>query len=302
MRSRIPRAIVRLRARLGAGSDLLARTFQARTPLELTLLLTVIALTLYGGNKWYLVAPVRVLGVLAIVNRTVLLHPATWSALLAITAFGNAAQWYRIDNHKFLMTYWTAACALAAASTQPAEVLRHNARWLVMIGFGLACLWKLATPEFRSGDFLEFTLLTDERVEGVAATLCKLPRADLADNRALLALASIAPQADLRAQLNAGTFSALAGKMMTTWTFAIEGAVAVAFLWRESRTAVHVRNALLLAFIVTTYPLLPVAGFAGILAILGLASSAPNAAWIGAFSLCFIAAAATIVPWQSILS
>ena len=62
-------------------------------------------------------------------------------------------------------------------------------------------------------------------------------------------------------------------QVLTWWTIIIEAVVAVLFLWPEDRGPSRWRDLTLLAFIVTTYPVAPVIGFAWVLASMGVAQS-----------------------------
>lgn len=61
--------------------------------------------------------------------------------------------------------------------------------------------------------------------------------------------------------------------VLTWWTILIEAVVAVLFLWPEDRGPSRWRDPALLVFILTTYPVAPVIGFAWVLAAMGTAQS-----------------------------
>lgn len=296
---RSDRIAIRGQERREALRSSFPRDILSQPPIPPLLRLTVILLLMHGAEVWYVAIPIRIVGVLALLSPRVLVHPGTWLALLAAMAWGNAAQWYVIDSHKHLMIYWTGTCALAVASTAPVQVLHHNARFLIALSFTFAMLWKLFDPEFLDGSSLSDCFLTDPRVEGVSAALWDFPRAPLFDNRALLGLASIAPQAGLALQMDGAERRAPVAQALAVWTIAIEGAIAVAFWWKESPLGLHVRNSLFLA---TTYPVLPGVGFAFVLAVLGSASSSDHERWRAVFALTAVAVCLVAIPWQSLLA
>jgi hypothetical protein len=86
---------------------------------------------------------------------------------------------------------------------------------------------------------------------------------------------------------------------MTWWTVAVEGAVALTFLWPVGRGLSKVRDATLLTFCVTTYAVATVAGFGWLLLALGIAQCQPERRTT---QLCYLAVFVLIlfyrqVPW-----
>ncbi len=199
-----------------------------------------------------------------------------WASLLLLAAWGTlvTAPWLDLDNHHVLKLYWLAALALTCVAHDPRATLARAARLLIGFVFAFAVLWKLLTPDFASGEFLTYILSTDRNADRVAAAVGWHDPEVTAENRQVIGelrrhVASAPEPVELtvpeRTQAHARTLSLAA--------LALEAAVALMFLmplrgrWRLAREAT------LLTFLATTYSVLPVFGFGGLLAAMGLAQS-----------------------------
>jgi hypothetical protein len=199
----------------------------------------------------------------------------------------NWAQWYAVDNHIFLVNYWYLALGLSLLASDTARTLATNAALLIGIAFLFAVTWKLISPDFLSGDFFEFTLLTDERFETVAR-LGGVGAAELAANRNLLGagtVGSLTTGDGIRAMSAALTWAALVVESMVALTFLVPA-------WRRAR---HVA---LVAFAVPTYLIVPVAGFGATLFVMASATATSDAVrrrWAAAFFVMVVWSAAWVV-------
>jgi hypothetical protein len=61
--------------------------------------------------------------------------------------------------------------------------------------------------------------------------------------------------------------------ILTLMTYAVEGGLALVFLWPLAKKMTWIRDALLAAFFIGTYVMVPVSGFGNLLAIMGFAAS-----------------------------
>jgi len=138
--------------------------------------------------------------------------------------------------------------------------------------FLAAVIWKLWTPDFLTGEFYQHAMLTDERIARAAQLLAGLQGSTF--NANLEAVSSLTAYSSPLEQvvLDGPPFVRRLSKGMVVWTLAIEWGVVLTFLWpwSSSWTATG-RDVSLLVFVVTTYALANVGGFAWILLVMGLA-------------------------------
>jgi hypothetical protein len=283
----------------GVGARLLAlseRLGDPSVPLALTLVLVMLA----TAGDWYVRVPVVVLATVAVAVPSTRGSARLWLALAATLGAAAWADRWRVDNHQFLIAYWCLTLGLAASSADPARVRRNGARLLVGAVFLLATAWKLVSPDFVDGSFMRYTLLTDTRFGEVAELVGGVGERDLEANReALGALDEPDGALDPVRLRSTGRLDA-AAQVLTWWTLAIEGAVAVVFLVPWRLLARH-RDLALIAFVVTTYAVAPVIGFGWVLVCLGLAQREPSrrlvpVAYLSAFLLVQIFTA----PWTAL--
>ncbi len=242
------------------------------TRLDVVVLFTL--LLLIEGGPGRPVGTTHLLCFAGIVYRPLTRRAAFWFLLGGLyVAFFLPQNWTLADNHKWLIIYWCFAMGLAMRSAAPLATLATSARLMIGLLFFFATAWKIASPYFPNGDFFHFTLITDPRFAEPAEIVGGLPEGASASNHALID-AWDDPAAPLgSAALTDGPRIAALAQLMAVGTIALEGLVALAFLvperWRLSR----VREALLLAFLVATYPIAPVIAFGWLLTAMGLAQS-----------------------------
>jgi hypothetical protein len=172
--------------------------------------------------------------------------------------------WRHLDNHMWLLPLWLLAVAAALSTAQPLEALARQARVLMVLVFAAAVVWKLRSPDFLSGTFFEFTLLTDPRFVPLA-TLTGVDPVSLLENR--FALASGPTSASF---VGASVVRELAS-LLTWGTVVVEGALLAS--WAVPRGTTVVRHTTLAVFCITAYAIAPVAGFGLILLAMGAATA-----------------------------
>jgi hypothetical protein len=204
-------------------------------------------------------------------------QPGLWIVLTFLTGLRVILDWSLADNHAYLLCYWCLAISLALVSRAPSACLALNGRLLIGLAFLFATLWKVAlSPDYLDSRFFRITLLTDPRFAGFAQLAGGLLPEQFEELRVFvkqhvdgqLFEPSVLPAEPLR-------FLQLA-RFMTWWTVAIEGAIALTFLWPVGRGLSKVRDAVLLTFCVTTYAVATVAGFGWLLLALGSAQCEPE--------------------------
>lgn len=182
-----------------------------------------------------------------------------WISAFGITAAFTLSTWSTADNHVYLVSYWLLAVAVHQLDPSRGR-LAASARWLIGLVFVLAVVWKLRSPEFLSGAFFEFELLTDPRFEPVARWGGGLTVADLAAN------ASVLSSPDPGSLVSTGRVTALAS-LLTWGTVIVESAVALAFLLPASA---RLRHGTLLCFFAGAYIATPVGGFGFALTVMAM--------------------------------
>ena len=115
----------------------------------LVLRLTVVLLMLYGTNSPELAVPLRICGGLMLVVPGLAAMRPLWWCLVSALLLGNWWQWYSIDNHKYLIAYWTLACALSVGLPRGVVHLSKTAQLLIGVVFSLATFWKFLAGEYR---------------------------------------------------------------------------------------------------------------------------------------------------------
>jgi hypothetical protein len=262
--------------------------------------ITLILFLLYGPDAWYVRAFLAAASIIGLIWRGTLANPWLWLALSSLLGSAVYVERFSADNHQYLMAYWALAIALSYFTPSPFRYLRTNARLLVGLAFAFAAGWKLFSPDFLSGSFFEFTLLSDQRFSGFAAWISGTSPDVLAANRdAIRGLYDDSRGAPLVLQGEASLRSLAV--TMAWFTVAIETWIAAAFLlpssWWPSRT----RDVALNAFLLTTYAVATVPGFAYVLIAMGLVQCERKPQWVR--FLYFVSLVATqvyTIPWARI--
>ncbi len=271
------------------GWDGLART----TPLELALGLTALSLLLNPIGDWRFRPIITSLAAVALLWPAARRHAWLWFGLALAAGLRVLEDWPLPDNHAYLLVYWCLAAGLALRSNDPVGFLAGNARVLVGLVFVFAMVWKVfLSPDFLSGDFMRFTWIMDARFE-TAARLFGMDSEILEHNRSFLAGVHGAPQ-----ELVLTDAFRRVTAVASLGTLAIEGLVAVCFLFRMEWAA-RLRDGALLLFCVTTYAVATVAGFAWLLLAMGVAQCPSEQrrtrlAYLGTFGLVYFYRE---VPW-----
>jgi len=77
-------------------------------PLDsLTLRLTLFLLLIYGSSTWMTSVPLNILCGLGLISPSLVKSRWLWICICVTVIWGNALSWSWIDNHKYLITYWT---------------------------------------------------------------------------------------------------------------------------------------------------------------------------------------------------
>lgn len=223
--------------------------------------------------------------------------PWPWFVIAAVLGRDQLGEWWLVDDHVALMTYWLVAVGLSRFATEPDAVLRQSARWVIVGVFAFAFGWKLLSSQYLSGDFFEHTLLRDPRFEPWATWVGGADATELAASRSAVSTFTAAGDVGDTLEVDVGPRTVLLANVLTYFGLVIEGAVALSFALPLRRSWRPVRHVALIAFCVTTYSVVPVAGFGLLLLSMGLAH-ARGPGWRTAY----LAAGVFVFVWSSILA
>lgn len=258
---------------------------------------------LHPDSAWFIATPCRVLALAMLLHRPWQRVSVSWLALGFLVLAGAMTGWASADNHRYLIGYWLLGVGVAHQHRSPAPYLDTSARLMIGACFAFATLHKLASHEFMSGSFFHFSLLQDPRLETMSRIFGLTAEAVRLNETARSVLAT--PSSELTAiTLADAPGLARAALVMTYWTIAIEGLLALAFLSRRPAVLFRNRDMLLLGFIVTTYALAPVIGFGWLLLVMGLAQVEPRRSpWLAAgYCALLLLLQLYSTPWQRLVA
>ncbi len=174
---------------------------------------------------------------------------------------------YALDNHVYvfalLLILGTIAVHLHHSEGDWKKAFGFNARVMMGLIFLFAGIGKLLAPEFLDGSFFEFFLTTDSRFKGFSHVLLKGQDSILSENGMMLdsLLDTLHPETALFFLKSAPVIEQ-SSIYMTYWTILIEMLTAILFLMPGRYKLSGYREIPLIIFIVTTYPIATVPGFA----------------------------------------
>ena len=280
-----------------------ARLIDEWDTFDLTANMTLILLMLYSGNYWYIERPITIICSAAIIHRPLRRSELFWFVTTAVMIAGNYHNWYSIDNHKYLITYWCIALYVANKTHEPAKTAALSAKYLIGLAFLFATIWKLTSSNYLTGAFFHYSLLIDERFASLASFVGQLSQIAFTQNsEALQNLLSFSSEAQ-SVQLQSTSKIMIIAYFLTWWTALIEGVVAISFLIPEKTRLAKWRDVPLLLFIMTTYSLAPVIGFGWVLIIMGASQSTLISKYNRLFYVvAFFTLQVYLMPWQKLIS
>ncbi len=198
-----------------------------------------------------------------------------WGLLTAVTAWGVFTYvLVDLDNHHFLHVYWLTALTVACLAKDPSWTLARAGRLMVGWLFLFATLWKLLTPDFADGSFFAYLFSVDRNLTRVPIALDWVDPDTTSENRIAVTAMRHDPQVEPHpvAVQVAPTMDRLSAPL--AWlTIVLEGAVAATFLLPLRGAWTRWREASLFAFVLVTYPALPVLSFAALLIAMSLSAT-----------------------------
>jgi hypothetical protein len=239
--------------------------------LELILLMTGIILLLFMQHTFFLTAALMLFIPVMLLFRRVLKSGFVWTILAAVMIVGLIQIWYSADNHTYLTVYWVMTVAICLFAKNRMEVISYNARILIGLCFLFAVIWKLLAPEFSDGTFFYFTFLTDSRFFEFAELIAGVNQEMRGHNILVYNTLSDPMSRAVAGGMQSTPFLAQLSVFLAYWTLLVEGWIAVAFLLPLSSKLSTWRDIPLVIFMITTYPIATVSGFASLLAVMGFA-------------------------------
>ncbi|GEM_PF-611122 len=185
-----------------------------------------------------------------------------WLALFGLFVVSPIARpWVQLDNHNWLQVYWLAAIVLSRFAIRPDATLRVSARLLVGFAFLFAVAWKVISPDFLSGAFFDFTFGTDRRLGDVAATFGLQESSLTSSNQRQITAWRTPGTTPVAEAIELSPIMVALTPWLAWGTVLLEGAVAATFLAPLRERWRWLRDASVVLFVATTYPLAPVTGF-----------------------------------------
>lgn len=240
---------------------------------DLSLALTLLLLLLYSHHYWYIQIPLSVIAITGLIFPHLRTSPVLWAAATFIVAVGTYTNWYTVDNHKYLLTYWCVAIFCALLTRDPEQTAEKAARCLIGLVFLFAVMQKTISDNFLNSAFFYYELLLDERFSALAKYVGGISdqtnALNMAARRALVNYDSTLTEVHLVGTENAATLAVF----ITWWNYLIQVIIGIMFLALRSTWLSSMRDAWLLVFLFTTYLFAPVIGFGWVLAIMGIAQT-----------------------------
>lgn len=244
-------------------------------PHVLVLKLTVIFLLLYdyAENDFRALSfVITFITVLMLLSDKMLLNRLLWWVVFAVMAVVLIRFMTSIDNHKYVIAYWTLACALSVGASKTEEVLKFNGRCLIGLAFLFAFVWKILAGEYIDGSFFTGTFISDDRFWVFSKSLMGMTADALQASDDLFRYFEIYPNPVSELIFLSASGLRVTALAVSYWTILIEGIIALTFLVPSKHGFFANRDFFLILFLITTYFIAPVSGFALILCIMGLAN------------------------------
>lgn len=177
-----------------------------------------------------------------------------------------------VPNHKYLYTFFTLLILLTLYAKRSTEfwyqIFSNSAQYMIGFIFLLATIGKFLAPEFLNGSFFEYTVLTDDRFFGFTQSIGGIAKDNLWEGYYDFISLTNTNLANTEVVLPSSNKVEVLASFLTYWTIFIEGSIALTFLVKGNSIIGRFRNWVLLLFIVTTYPIATVPGFAILLSLL----------------------------------
>jgi hypothetical protein len=181
-----------------------------------------------------------------------------------------------VPNHKHIFAYVMLAVTLSLFldnAEGSLKFLKVQSRLIIGLCFLFAVIGKFMAPEFLDSTFFNFTNTTDPRFFGFTSIFGSVDLELLKTNEEVFRKFLMTDNTLERFTLHGGDNIRGFSYFLTYWTIFVEGMIAICFLTPERFLLSKYRNLFLVTFILTTYPIATVTGFAIILTYMGFVQS-----------------------------
>ncbi len=183
-----------------------------------------------------------------------------------------------VPNHKHIFAYVTLAVTVSLFLYNKShglslDFLKSQSQIIIGLCFLFATIGKFLAPEFLSSLFFDFTNTTDPRFFGSTSTIGHVDINLLKENEATFTSFLKSNNPNENFVLHGADSIKGFSRFLTYWTISIEGLIGISFLIPQKFRLSEYRNLFLVLFILTTYPIATVTGFAIILAFMGFVQS-----------------------------
>jgi hypothetical protein len=181
-----------------------------------------------------------------------------------------------VPNHKHVFAYVILMITISLFYKSKSETLsfiKNQSKYIIGLIFLFAVIGKFLAPEFLNGAFFEFTNITDPRFFGFTSQIGNVDFNLLKENEHDLKILLNTSSPDMAFLLHSADNMSQVGTILSYWTIFIEGMIAISFCLPSKFLIAKYRNVFLVTFILTTYPIATVSGFAIILTTLGFIQS-----------------------------
>ncbi|RAP24932.1 hypothetical protein DID73_00060 [Candidatus Marinamargulisbacteria bacterium SCGC AG-343-K17] len=246
----------------------LLNQIQSINPINLSLLLTVFFIVTHFESviksSPMIYTPILMLGSAGVLFEQCRKSKYFWLLTSIFYAIFILFNWQTVDNHMYLWGYWLIAITMSFYSIDKETSLKLSAKYLIAFCMGYAGIQKL-NPNFLSGDFFYFKLITDPRFNFIGSLIqFNLPEV-ISENKYLIQKVMQESKTSL---LNAGPYILHPiSKILTWYTIIIETIVTLVFFLPRKRFYIW-QHWLLLLF-GSLYFVLPIRGFAFTLLTMG---------------------------------
>jgi hypothetical protein len=238
--------------------------------LELSLLRFTLLLIMLYTPPYLVDLPVRAVAAAMLVVPAWSGNVGGWGVISVLLTQTLLLHWFELDNHQFLIAYWSWCLYIALATCARPHDVSDVARLLLGLTFAFAAMWKIIGGQYADGSFWIYTLLTDPRVAPWTRMVFD-SSGSWHNVEALRSVLTPTSQSET-AQLQISDALNVAGKVIGVCGIVLETAIAVVFLLPNGSVRRDWARVGLIVSFVVVYIAIPVIGFAWTLIALTLAS------------------------------
>lgn len=269
--------------------NVVPQTFQENLILKFSLILLV----LDGSTGWGLDVFMRIICVIMLAFNNYIANKLLWLLISFFLIFFNSLQFYSLDNHKILFTYWILLITVYLWTGKNIGYIKNNARLMIGLVMFFAVLQKFLNG-FHTPGFLHGRFLIDGRFMLVTNFITQTPYEELFENQKDVSLLNYLPIDNSYINLTNSLYLSKILYCFQLFGLVFEAIVAALFLFIKKENII--KDIALITFCIGTYFIFPVLGFSSILLLLGIGQS--NIKYSIYYIIAFILLQFIMVPWQ----